>query len=301
MAQPVTKPVTNENARFRLACFTIFDMAFDFTNLKNKLQFLAYGQEVCPKTGKDHFQCFGYAKDAQRWSWWQKLLKPHHFEQCIGTLDQNQTYCSKEGKYQEFGTKPMGNGHKRSLAETCEAIAEGVKQGQAIDEIIAPLPEAYPVYAQYKSGMHALHSLLVTNKLRNVDRDYAPEVIYVWGPPGSGKDRYVRDHEFNTYGREVYDCPAADGYKWKDGYSGQDAVLYANVTPADIKNPSQLLKEIDRYFIQVPIKGGYIGWRPRRIYFTSVYPLDLFADTTGFSKPLEFTRRVTKVLDVTSI
>jgi hypothetical protein len=118
----------------------------------------------------------------------------------------------------------------------------------------------------------------------------APEVIYIYGPPGSGKTRYVRDLEPN-----IYDCPEDDQYKWKDGYSGEDAVLYDNIRTDNIK-PTRLLKEIDRYFIQVPIKGGYIGWRPKRIYITSIHPLIVFANESGFSDPREFTRRVTQTV-----
>lgn len=293
MAQPVTKPVTNENARFRLACFTIFDMTYDFTVLKSKLQFLAYGQEVCPKTGNDHYQCFGYASVAQRWTWWQKLLKPHHFEQCIGTLEQNSKYCAKEGKYQEFGVKPMGDGKKRSLDVLTQEVMEAARGSLPLDEIVT-VPDNAPTFVQYHNGISKLYNMTVTNKLRKVDKNFAPEVIYIWGEPGSGKSQKVRELD-----PDVFDIPEDDGYKWKDGYCGQDAVVYENVSVRNITHPERLLKEIDRYYMQVPVKGGYIGWRPKRIYITTVYPIETFAYEVKFSKPAEFTRRVTQIIHVT--
>ena len=143
-------------------------------------------------------------------------------------------------------------------------------------------------YVMYHNGLKSLATLAVNKKLKAIPKDFAPDVIYIWGPPGVGKTRYVRDNEPN-----LYDCPADDKYKWKDGYLGHEAVLYDNLTVAI--NPVALLKEIDRYPIQVPYKGGFLKWRPRRIYLTSVYHPDDLARIGGFSDPREFTRRITTV------
>jgi hypothetical protein len=126
-----------------------------------------------------------------------------------------------------------------------------------------------------------------------VDSNFAPEVIFVSGAPGSGKTRYVYEKDPG-----VFRVPSQDGYKWKDGYSGEDAVLYDNMSIKNNTHPENILQEIDRYFIQVPVKGGYIGWRPKRIYITSVYPITIFAEEAGFSVPSEFTRRVTQVVEI---
>jgi hypothetical protein len=130
--------------------------------------------------------------------------------------------------------------------------------------------------------------MIISEKLRKVEEDFAPEVYWIHGPPGSGKTRYVHEKE-----PVLYDCPVDDSYKWKDGYSGEDAVLCDNMSVENFKSPSPMLKEIDRDFIQVPIKGGFIGWRPKRIYITSVHTLEFFATTVGFSDPNELFRRVT--------
>jgi hypothetical protein len=145
----------------------------------------------------------------------------------------------------------------------------------------------------YSSGLKALHNAVVTCKLRRVDPDFAPEVIYVYGGPGSGKSRYVCQKD-----PEAFYVPEKHGYKWKDGYSGQDTVVYANISPKNLKRAdSSFLKEIDRYFIQVPVRGGYIGWRPKRIYLTSVYKPCQLAKL-GFSHEEQFLRRITHVVDM---
>lgn len=294
MAQPVTTEACDkEEKRFRLCCFTIYDMQYDFSKLNSKLQYYAYGKEVCPKTKKDHYQAFGYAKVAQRWSWWRKLLSPHHFEQCMGTLEENDKYCSKDGLYTEYGLKPMGNGKKRSLQELCTHIVDAAENNVPLYEIVT-VPENQSTYVQYNNGIEKLYNHAVTKRLRSIPRDFAPEVVYIYGPPGLGKTRYVLDRE-----PDVYMVPDDDFYKWKDGYHGQPAVLYDNVTPTNI-NPVKLLREIDRNYINVAQKGKMIGWRPERIYITSVFEMQMFANLAGFSLATEFTRRVTRVEEYTA-
>ena len=149
--------------------------------------------------------------------------------------------------------------------------------------------EHQDTFVQYNNGIKTLYSMAVTYKAQKVDKDFAPQVIYIYGPPGSGKTRYVAQNEPN-----YYDVPPQDNYKWKDGYAGQDAVLYDNITNSTV-TPTIFLKEIDRYFIQVPIKGAYIGWRPKRIYITSTQSPQQLATLGGFQDPQELLRRITEI------
>lgn len=301
MEQPATRQACDkENATFRLIWFTNFWMDRDMSEIK--VTYLAYGNETCPTTGKPHMQGFAYNATAQRASWWNKKMNPKEWKddeskyvkwgRCNGNLLQNETYCSKQGSLIEFGQKPMGNGQKRSLAELCDVVADAAENSIPLCEIVTQ-PEARATYVQYHNGIDKIYRHTVNAKLRKIDRTFAPEVIYVFGPTGTGKSRYVHEKEL-----ELYKIPVSDKYKWKDGYYGQEAVLYDNVTPDNI-NPTDLLIEIDRYGgVQVPVKGGFSLWRPKRIYFTSVYSIEHFANAAKFSIPGEFIRRVTQVVDI---
>ena len=217
---------------------------------------------------------------------WKKVFPGDHIEQMRGTLAENDAYCSKESAIIQFGLKPMDNGKKRSLKLLCEAVVEAANDQIPLCDVVT-MPDNQATFVQYNNGITKLYDHAVTSKLRKIDKNFAPEVIYISGPPGSGKTRYVFDKE-----PDLYRVPASDKFKWKDGYCGQDAVLYDNVTPENIA-PNELLVEIDRYYVSLPQKGGFTGWRPKRIYFTSVFTLGLFSETARFSLAAEFTRRIT--------
>lgn len=279
-------PVTNENSTFRAATFT-WNNHPDITNLHDKLQYVAYAHEIAPTTGTPHLQGWAYAKNSMRLTGWKKVLPGAHIEAMRGTFADNDTYCSKESQLIKLGEKPMGNGKRRDLDQLSHAVVDAAYTGKRLSSVVTE-EENRATFVQYHNGITNLYRHAVTEKLRKIDKDFAPEVHYISGAPGTGKTRYVYDKE-----PDLYRVPDHDGYKWKDGYAGEEAVLYDNISIKNCTRPETLLQEIDRYFIQVPVKGGYIGWRPKRIYITSVYPLEIFAMEAGFSLPSEFTRRVT--------
>lgn len=283
-------PETSQNATFRAAAITHYGEPYPA--LPDKIQYLAFAPETCPTTGREHYQAWAYAKTPMRLTGWKKIFPGDHIERMAGTFAQNDKYCSKQNEMTTFGERPMENGKKRTLQDLCDEVTEGAEEGKPLRDIIME-SEQKSTFVQYHGGITKLHAMAVNYKLSKVDKDFAPEVIYVHGPPGCGKSRWVREQD-----PDVYDVPEDDSYKWKDGYSGQDAVVYENVSVNNIKQPERLLKEIDRYFIQVPVKGGFTGWRPKRIYITTVFEPQHFAEQAGFSKPSEFTRRVTRIVNL---
>ena len=244
---------TKQQSRFRLCCFTIFDMAFNFDQLKEKVQYLCYGREVCPKTQREHYQCFAYASTNQRWTWWQKLLSPHHFEQCHGTLQDNARYCSKSGDYTEWGTKPMGDGKRRDLANVCDAI----KEGKRLCDIASDYPATY---VQYHRGLDSLSYML--------SKPYAHDDVrgvWIWGPPGAGKSYYARD----TY-QDLY---IKSQNKWFDGYVGQPHILLDDYDAGDMLGHYMKIW-MDRYSCQGETKGGHVHLQHKKFIVTSNYSID---------------------------
>lgn len=287
MDQPETSKPETSNVTFRAAAITHFGEPW--TEPPAGIQYLAFAEEICPGTHRKHYQTWAYASKPMRLTGWKKAFPKDHIEQMRGTFAQNDKYCSKQGKLIELGTRPMGNGQRRDLSDLAHAVTEAGLTGKRLSSVVTE-EENRATFVQFHSGITQLYRHAVTEKLRKIHKDFAPQVIYIQGKPGSGKTRYVYEEE-----PEVFRVPDHDGYKWKDGYSGEQAVLYDNITIKNCTRPETLLQEIDRYFIQVPVKGGYIGWRPERIYITSVYDIETFANEAGFSDPREFLRRVTLI------
>lgn len=240
---------------------TVFNMEYDFTVLLDKVQYVAYGKEVCPKTKRDHYQAFAYSKVAQRWSWWQKTLYPNSFRFCKGNLQQNEAYCSKDGLYTELGVKPMGDGKRRDLAEFCDAV---VTKKQRLNDVALDNPT---VFVQYNRGLSALASI-VDNK--NPYEHSGCRGVWIYGPPGSGKSHYARHNYQDVYVK----LPG----KWFDGYSGQKTILLE-----DVDNPSMsyfFKIWADKWSCTGEVKGATIQLRHHHFVVTSNYTIEqLFAPT----------------------
>lgn len=273
---------------YRRWVMTIFDADGSrremLETLPEFVEYLAYGDEVT-KEGKKHYQCFVYTKKV-RWSQFKVWIGDAYRVPMKGTFKDNIEYCSKQSTLKEFGERP-DQGRRTDLLRTKAKLEEAPREN-IYD--IAEDPEYFVPIAQHSRFMQAYHNNYHGRRLPN----YAPvEVTYVYGPPGSGKTRYVRELEEN-----VYDVSMEDGYKWKDNYCGHEAVLYDNLAPKNF-SPTRLLKEIDVYKTQVPAKGSYVWWKPKRIYITSVHPADEIS--LSFSVPEEFTRRITVYKDMTLV
>lgn len=260
MEQPATfQPDTSKTSPFRLVCFTEHDTSRDMGELAKKFDYLCYGEEIAPTTGKKHFQGYAYKATAQKFGFYKKAFGNTHFEKCHGNLEQNDRYCKKEGKWTEFGTKPMGNGKKRVLLQLKEEIEKGerVSKLQKTDEFFEPI-------LRYERGLRDYERRLRQEKA--IDDGYKAKTVTVFiGPPGTGKTKYVYDeHDRHS----IYAMPKNDG-KWFGTYDGQPVVLFDDVSPGDIMSISTFLRLTDGYPIEVEVKGGFTPWIPTHIYVTS--------------------------------
>lgn len=254
-------------------------MERDMAELASHFQYLAYGEEVCPTTGRPHFQCFAYSTKKMRFTQWKSILGKSNFRKCNGTLEQNEEYCAKEGTYIKYGIRPMASGHKVGLTAFCEAL----RDGRDFEELKCEDPVTA---CMYNNGLKAVALAFQNKRMKESRPDRVrPEVIYIYGPPGTGKSDYARIRYPG-----LYDVSDADNYKWKDDYRGEETVLYDNIDKTNF-NRTALLREIDKYAIRCPVKGGFVNWRPKRIFITSVYSPEELAEQ--FNDPREFLRRIT--------
>lgn len=268
---------------FRLVCATIFDMEFDFEKIKEKVQYYCKGRETCPTTGRPHWQCFFYAAVGKRKTTWLKLLKPWHTEMCAGNLHQNESYCRKEGQWEEWGVKPMGDGKKRTLM----VIKDQIDSGKRFKDIIRE-PDTFETCILYKNGLKEYESIVRTEAM--YERGYLKKhVEIIVGPPDTLKTKQVFDEH-----PRVYRMPDAK-LQWAGSYSGESVVLFDDVCHSNIMPIATFLHITDGYPLEVPIKGGFVAWTPTHVYFTSNEPFEQWwpdADAVHYAAA---TRRITKL------
>jgi len=273
MAQATSTSSSGNTKRIRdrAWCFTAWNS--EILNWSDKMTYMIYGEEVCPKSGKIHYQGYVYMKNPIGLSGMKKLLgKDTHFEvrSKNSTNSQAIEYCKKENKYKEFGVRPNDNGIK-NLKDKCEEY--GSKKEFINNDL--------ETYCKYRNGINDYYN----NKIEEYEGER--EVIWIYGPSGSGKSRLAR-----MICKDIcitYNSPFFD-------YNGEKEVIYDDFRASDMKL-NLLLKITDRYRFSVNVKGSNMPWAVEKIVFTSILaPWDMYRDTGENMKQIK--RRITKIIDL---
>lgn len=254
-------------------CFTLNNYTDEeFRELLNhdSFEYVIIGKEVSPTTNTPHLQGFAYLKKPSQLSALKKIQPRAHWEQVKGSVEDNLTYCKKDGNFSERGTLPRGQGTRTDLLQ----VVEDMRGGKRLNSIAQdhPIP-----YIKYHRGLEKLQSVYDGQKrgIREIT------VFFLYGESGTGKSRFVFENETSLY-------PVPANSTWFDGYDGQEAVLFDDFRGGFPFHA--LLRVIDRYPVQVQVKGNHVWFTPKRIYFTSTKSLldwyevkeDLFQLTRRF-------------------
>lgn len=201
-----------------------------------------------------------------------------HIERAIRSDTENQKYCSKDNDFFEHGT-PSNQGKRSDLERLSDTVFAGERDFKAICE-------EYPSAAmRYGRGIREF----IATVHRPEPRNFKTELYYFWGPSGSGKSRRTLE-EAEALGDDIFQKPPDD--RWWDGYKQQPSVIIDDFH-GEIPY-SMLLRVCDRYPCQVPIKGGYEVFNSKRIWISSMYPIqDLPIYQSIHYKPEALIRRCT--------
>lgn len=256
----------------------------DYVSMLYKDDDIAYviaGYEICPKTGKAHLQGFMQLKSQKRFSAVKSIFTTEHIEASIGSVSQNQGYCKKDGIWVELG-EAITQGQRMDIESACETLQECIKDGTTRQWKLNNMP----LYVKYYKAFNLMINEFSTP--RNPDADVQ---VYVYtGDTGTGKTRAVFDLEKD----KLYNVPLGDKLQWFDGYNGQEAVLIDDFSCSDVKI-TWLLKLLDRYPMQVPVKGGFTWWKPKRIYITSNVKFDEWYQGARYQHREALKRRITEI------
>lgn len=217
------------------------------------MSYLLYAPEICPKSGKHHFQTYVYWRHAKTMSACIKSLdvETHpNVEAAKGSFQSNLNYI--RGPYvspDKSKTKPFNpdwceHGKQPSQGARADLIAlrDAMASGETtVEDIIYDKPDVYHMYGR---TLHALDNRI--NRLKW--RTEMTEGIWYHGPTDAGKSHIAfKDYHPDTH----YVWHADKG--WWDNYTGQDTVIMNDFRGEIPYN--YMLQLIDKWPMSVSRRG----------------------------------------------
>lgn len=241
--------------RVRNWCFTAWNDNFLSSN-EELIQYLGYGIEVCPKTGKTHYQGYVEFKKAFTLSRVKDIFNDNtvHLECRKGTQEQAVQYCMKDNEFFEFGElKKQG---KRNDLQT---MREEIEHGADIASIVRTV-----------TSFQALRGAeLLLKYCENPRAIQDINVFWCYGDTGSGKSHYAYQNHPDLF------RPISE--KWWEGYDGHDCILIDDIR-GHFCTYDRLLQLCDKYPFRVETKGGSRQAKYTNIYITCPWNVQKFCE-----------------------
>lgn len=233
--------------------FTSFEESVDLP--KDEVEYSIYQKEKCPSTGRVHWQGFVRFKSRKRFSTVKRLLGDNvHIEyaRCVAKAIE---YCSKEESRLE---SPIEIGEKPDVKRKLDVVSE-IKSGKCPKKIIEENPTIW----------RSLRQLIQLSSIMSTPRTMMTQGLMLIGPTGCGKTRSaVLIGQF--LGVETYFVEPT--MTWWDNYHGQETVICDEFRC--LQKPSDLLRLVDRYPLQLPVKGGFVNFNSRLVILTTNLPVE---------------------------
>ena len=199
-----------------------------------------------------HYQAYVHFKTQKSFNQLKKWFPRAHLEKAKGSPQQNRDYCTKEGRVD--GPWELGDCPQKGRRMDLEALQRDLDEGKSIANIRS---EHFPAYMRYSRAI--LDYRLMTAKRR----DWAMQIICLWGPTGTGKSRYC--HE--TWPGAYWKTKNSGTMQFWDGYAGEEVIIvdefYGWLT-FDF-----MLRFLDRYPCNLEVKHGTVPISAKTIVFTS--------------------------------
>lgn len=223
-------PSTEKGRRFVFTYYPDGDEKYWFPE---DMSYCYYGDETCPTTGKRHYQGWFITHNprseralCKKFSTWIRIMR--------GTYKHNWTYCGKDGKINEFGTKP-NQGKRTDLDEIKTKILD---RETTVDKITVENPLTYH---QYGRTLEKLEDIA----LQKTWRKEMTKGLWIFGKTGTGKSEAA----FDGYHPDKHYL-WTDDKGWWDGYTQQEIVIideFRGQIPFNV-----LLRLCDKWPFSVP-------------------------------------------------
>lgn len=245
----------------------------------NPVTYVIYGRET-GENGTPHLQGYLELSTKKRLSSLKSIIGTrYHFEKRRGTPEQAIEYCKKDGVFFTFG-EPSSVSSSQGKRTDLEEIREKIKSGSSEKDIAE---EHFSQWIWHRRSFGQYRNLCCGQ------RNFKSEVYVYYGATGSGKTRSIYECEPDLW------ISSDNSLKWFDGYHGQSAALFDDFVSIKNEKWGLLLRLLDRYPMSVPIKGGFVEWVPRKIYFTSnLHPDEWYTGVSEESRQA-LHRRITTI------
>lgn len=258
--------------------------------------YIVYQREVCPETKREHWQGYVEFSKKKRFNAVKLFLEDNaaHLELRKGTAEQCRTYCTKLDS-RKLGEQPHEYGEiSKPSANEFETIVNELRTGATPTDLLGDHPSAF---IRYYRGILAVYSHFASEQRVSFNK---PRVSVIWGPPGTGKTRWVMDYATDKYGGKVYRKSYTEGQpSWWDGYKDHELILIDDFEGREAAI-EELLTLLDGYghTKSWPIKGGFVSIKPKEIIFTSnTDPINWYALKSQTKKDA-LKRRFDKVVNM---
>lgn len=195
-----------------------------------------------------------------------------------GTRDEARNYCMKDGIFMEAGAwKAKGQGRRSDL----DALVDAIKKEDDVRSTMEAMPATYSRHMRFADALRS-----------KVERDNSKEfrkvtTTVLYGASGTGKTRYVHEHE-----TDLFWVHPDDSFPF-DGYDGESAIAFDDFY-GNVKH-HEMLRILDGYQYLCNVKGGHRYARWTRVYITSnARPEEWYS----FGLKPELARRLTHIISM---
>lgn len=248
-------------------------------------KYLCFQFERSPAASHLHIQGYFELHTQARWNKIKKWFPTMHFGQARKPKAANRAYCSKKktairGTFQEFGEPSKGQGFRQDLEDCKETIDSGALEVDIWDQHFSTV-RCVVVFLRFSLSV----SLYVVQMVRNhkalmhykvlKDRQKAqkagfqpPQVIVLWGPPGTGKSRKARELTADAPTATVNLTGTASAPSWWDSYAGEPNVIIDDFEDSQLSR-TRFCQIFDGYPCDLGIKGSHVIRAFRKVIITS--------------------------------
>lgn len=286
--------------KFFSYCFTSFEEK-EPPFVEDKIRYICYSPEICPTSGRKHWQGFIYLHNQMTITAIQKYFQKNYNYQFgflknnDGTAEQNRIYCGyadyeKDGKikkkneaFKEFGVIPI-QGKRTDLISIKDKMVKGELK---LDDVILNEPITYH---QYGRTLKEIQRIVNKKKFRN----WMTEGIWYYGKTGTGKSHRAFEN-FNP--EKMYVFNVNDGGFW-NGYEGHEIVII-NEFRGQIPF-SELLDLIDKHPKNVKIKGSdTVPFLAKKVIITSSkHPKNIYINALDDEENFDQLERRIKIIEL---